>query len=145
IQVDKAKNNPLLRSGLMLSDANGASEESITLKKTNGLLNAFEVMSLDLGGTELVVLSACETGKGEIVNGEGVYGLPRALQVAGAQNVIMSLWKVDDAVTQELMNSFYTKLVDGEALNEAFLFAQRTIKEKYAHPYYWGAFVLLEN
>jgi CHAT domain-containing protein len=146
VQVIKAKNNPLLRSGLMLTDASTVfSDESQVGVVSNGILNAYEAMNLNLENTDLVILSACETGTGEIVNGEGVYGLPRAFQVAGAANVIMSLWKVDDGATQELMENFYQNWTGGETLDQSLHLAQLKLREKYEHPYYWGAFVLIEN
>jgi CHAT domain-containing protein len=89
------------------------------------------------------VLSACETGIGEIVNGEGVYGLSRSFQVAGAEKILMSLWKVDDQSTRELMIIFYENLLRLKNPQQAFIQAQKAIKKKYPHPYYWGAFVLL--
>ncbi|NOT52120.1 MAG: CHAT domain-containing protein [Chitinophagaceae bacterium] len=144
VQVSKAKNNALLRSGLLLNGAASVyNDEPNLLGSNNGVLYAFEAMNLDLRNTKLVVLSACETGTGEIINGEGVYGLCRSFQVAGASKILMSLWKVDDAATKDLMTAFYnnwTKLNDPQ---QAFVQAQKTIKEKYPQPYYWGAFVLL--
>jgi CHAT domain-containing protein len=144
VQVSKAKNNALLRSGLLLNGAASVyTDEPNLLGSNNGVLYAFEAMNLDLQNTKLVVLSACETGTGEIINGEGVYGLCRSFQVAGASKILMSLWKVDDAATRELMTTFYdnwTKLNDPQ---QAFIQAQKAIKAKYPQPYYWGAFVLL--
>ena len=135
--------DPMLRSGLLFTGANRTlkGEES---KGENGLLSAAEASLLDLRETELVVLSACETGKGEVKNSEGVYGLRKAFSDAGAQNIIMSLWKVDDKVTQEFMSRFYEIwLNDKMSIREAFNKTQLEIKVKYPQPYYWGAFILL--
>lgn len=142
--VSKAKDNPLLRSGLLLSGAADIYNDQPMLNgANNGILNAFEIMNLDLSGTDMVIMSACETGTGEIVNGEGVYGLNRAFQVAGADKIIMSLWKVDDKATKDLMTSFYTHLLNTKDSQQAFLAAQREMKARYTYPYYWGAFVML--
>ncbi|MDB0058415.1 CHAT domain-containing protein [Salibacteraceae bacterium] len=102
-----------------------------------------EAMNLNLDHTELVVLSACETGVGEIKSGEGVYGLQRSFIVAGAQNVIMTLFKVNDEVTQELMSDFYTQWLATGDKRAAFQSAKLKIKEKYQKPVYWGSFVLI--
>jgi CHAT domain-containing protein len=135
--------DPMLRSGLLLTGANRTLKgESSTGE--NGLLSAAEASLLDLRETELVVLSACETGKGEVKNSEGVYGLRKAFSDAGAQNIIMSLWKVDDKVTQEFMSRFYEIwLNDKTSIREAFNRTQLEIKAKYPQPYYWGAFILV--
>jgi CHAT domain-containing protein len=116
----------------------------------NGVLTAMEAGSLDLRGTELVVLSACNTGQGDVRNGEGVFGLRRALEEAGAHSVLMSLWSVPDKETLELMKSFYKKWLSGVEIHEALKQAQLEMREQVrkSHdgkdlPYYWGAFVLV--
>ena len=144
VTVDYANDNPLLRSGLLLAGNNDVSDQSFD-GVDNGVLTAYEAINLSLSNTDLVVLSACETGKGEVQSGEGVYGLQRAFMVAGAHALIMSLWKVDDDATQKLMSALYKKLmVDKQPLSEAFRNAQLEVKKSYDHPNYWGAFVLLQ-
>lgn len=147
IEVSQAKDNPLLRSGLMLANAEQAmgdkSQNTEVNTTNNGVLTAYEVMTLNLKNTDLVVLSACETGLGEIKSGEGVYGLQRAFQVAGAESVIMSLWKVSDEATKELMTSFYAEWMGGKPKEQAFADAQKQLRSKFPQPYFWGAFVML--
>jgi CHAT domain-containing protein/Tfp pilus assembly protein PilF len=133
--------NPLLRSGLALAGANarhsGATDD--------GILTAAEAAQLDLLGTQLVVLSACETGLGTVQTGEGVYGLRRALVLAGAQTQIVSLWKVADTAAQELMVDYYQRLLKGEGRSGALRAAQEAMMVNPArqHPCYWAAFILI--
>jgi CHAT domain-containing protein/tetratricopeptide (TPR) repeat protein len=142
--------DPMLRSGLFFAGADrrlsgGAAASDLD----DGVLTAYEAAQLDLQGTELVVLSACETGLGKVEAGEGVFGLRRALQVAGADFVLMSMWAVPDKETQELMALFYEKWLAGkdkpEALREAELEMRARVKARYGEdrPQYWGAFVLV--
>lgn len=144
----KAAANPLLRSGLMFAGADNTIQQigKRENKKTDdGILNAYETILLNLDNTRLVVLSACETGLGEIKNGEGVYGLQRALQIAGSENIIISLWQVSDEVTQKLMTHFYKYYLETGNTSEAFKKSQMEIKKQYPAPFYWGAFVLINN
>lgn len=146
VHADNAKDNVLLRSGLMLTGASDADKSKAGLDSSNnGIITSYEAMNLDLKGTNLVVLSACETGLGEIKAGEGVYGLQRAFLVAGAEAIVMSLWKVDDAATQQLMNNFYNNLVKTSDKQKAFKQAQQQLMTKFKEPFYWGAFVMMEN
>ncbi len=143
-----AASNPLLRSGLILAgtaDAVKEEKRADLAGNDNGVLTAYEAMNLNLEGTTLLVLSACETGLGEVKAGEGVYGLQRAFQVAGARTLLMSLWKVDDAATQALMTSFYTNWTKTGNKLTAFKQAQAQLRAnpKYKDPYYWGAFIML--
>jgi len=130
--------NPLLRSGLALGGAN-------TLQSgiEDGVLTALEASDLDLQGTKLVVLSACETGVGEVRAGDGVHGLRRALVIAGAESLVMSLWQVDDEATKELMISYYRALERGAGRAEALRQVQLKMvrKEDFEHPFFWAAFI----
>lgn len=143
-KIYKASDNPMLRSGLLFAGANnywGKSTEKSTTD--DGILTAVEISNLDLSACQLVVLSACETGLGEINGSEGVFGLQRAFKMAGVRNIIMSLWKIPDTQTAELFDIFYGECFAGKTIHEAFQLAQSKMKEKYS-PYYWAGFVLLE-
>jgi CHAT domain-containing protein/tetratricopeptide (TPR) repeat protein len=138
--------NPLLRSGLAFAGANTWNRgEALPHEIEDGLLTAEDVSGLDLRDTELVVLSACETGLGTVHIGEGVFGLRRTFVLAGAKTLVMSLWKVPDQQTQELMEDFYRRLLAGRPRSEALREAQLALKEKYPHPYFWGAFICQGN
>lgn len=132
------RENPLIRSGLALAGANSRKSGS-----EDGVLTALEVAGLDLYGTRMVVLSACETAVGEVRNGDGVYGLRRALVIAGSESQVMSLWKVDDEATRDLMVGFYKELAVGKGRSEALRSVQRTMaaESRHSHPYYWAAFI----
>ena len=135
--------DPLFRAGLIFAGANDAWLSGKSPHESeDGILSAYEISNLDLSNTKLVVLSACETGLGELRGNDGVYGLQRAFRMAGVENIIMSLWKVPDEQTQELMELFYSKWFDGQSLRDAFRSAQFTMAEKYP-PFYWAGFVLM--
>ncbi len=138
--------NPLLRSGLALAGVNTWNRGgTLPLEAEDGLLTAEDVSGLDLSATELVVLSACETGLGEIHVGEGVFGLRRAFVLAGAKTLVMSLWKVPDQQTRELMEGFYQRILQGQSRADALRQAQLDMKVKYKRSYYWGAFICQGN
>ncbi|MFM7324504.1 MAG: CHAT domain-containing protein, partial [Nodosilinea sp.] len=132
--------DPLLQSGLILAGAAAGGQSG---PDQDGLLTALEVTGLNLRGTQLVVLSACETGLGELAAGEGVYGLRRAFVLAGAQSQVISLWKVDDTATQAWMVDYYTRLLSGTPRDLALRQTQQAFlnRDQYRHPYYWAAFI----
>ena len=137
-EVNAAIENPLLRSGLALAGANQQGEN-----KGDGILTALEASGLNLWGTKLVVLSACDTGLGEVKNGEGVYGLRRAFVLAGTESLVMSLWSVSDYVTRELMTNYYKNLKQGMGRGAALRQVQlEMLKRKgRTHPSYWAGFI----
>lgn len=139
--------NPMMRSALVFA---GANRPDTLRQRATGegdrIVTAQEISPSDLSGTELVVLSACETGLGDIDGAEGVYGLQRAFLQAGAKQVLVSLWEVDDETTAEWMEVFYREwLQNGKSPRQALRATQQIIREKYPKdPYYWAAFVLVE-
>ena len=116
--------------------------QSLPAEVGNGIITAYEISGLNLFSTDLVVLSACETGIGDIIFCEGVYGLRRAFAIAGARALVLSLWSIPDEETKDLMVIFYSLLKSGKGKSEAMREAQLALKKKYPHPYFWGAFIL---
>ncbi len=136
--------DPLLRSGLILSGGNYAWSGKTPIEGVeDGIVTAYEISQLNLSNTELVVLSACETALGDVKGSEGVFGLQRAFKMAGVKKMIVSLWQVPDKETAELMTSFYTYWMKGKSINESFTQAQADMRKKHS-PFYWAAFVLVE-
>ncbi len=138
--------HPMIRSGLVIAGGNDTwLGKSPSVGGSDGILTAYEISQMDLSDTELVVLSACETGLGDIEGNEGVYGLQRAFKVAGAHYLIMSLWQIPDRETMEFMTTFYQKwLRDKQAIPEAFRLTQKAMRERYPDPFVWAGFVLVE-
>jgi CHAT domain-containing protein/Tfp pilus assembly protein PilF len=136
--ADGRTDNPLLRSGLALAHANLATKDNDA-----GILTALEASTLNLWGTKLVTLSACDTGVGAIRTGEGVYGLRRAFFLAGAETLVMSLWPVSDAVTREVMTAYYGGLKEGLGRGDALRRAQLAMlaRKSRQHPFYWASFI----
>lgn len=132
----------LSQSALVLAGAQTSEGNGKFKLNRDGILTAAEIQNLNLFGTSLVVLSACETGLGEVIPGEGIYGLKRAFQRAGARNLVSSLWKVDDQATQKFMMIFYESLLVNRDLDLAMQQAMEGVKKQYPDPYYWGAFTL---
>lgn len=144
--VFKISDHPMIRSGLVFAGANHAWKTGKPLgNREDGILTAYEISQLDLRNTDLVVLSACETGLGQIEGNEGVYGLQRAFKIAGAKYLVMSLWQVPDYQTQELMTVFYRNMLEGKMpVRQALHAAQNEMRKKRYEPFYWAGFVLLE-
>ena len=139
-----AAENPLLKTGLLLAGAGDILNQTTSnYNIEDGILTAYEAMNLNLDKTDLVVLSACETGLGELEAGEGVYGLQRAFLVAGARTIIMSLFKVSDEATQKLMVKFYNKWLETGNKRESFIQAKKEIRQEYTDPIYWGPFIMI--
>lgn len=133
------------RCGLLMAGANRAwTTGEVTPGHDDGILTGDEIAALDLSGCRLVVLSACETGLGDMTDYEGVMGLQRAFKLAGAQTIVMSLWKVRDDVTALLMTRFYDHLMSGRTPHEAMREAQREVRRDHPNPRDWAAFVVLD-
>ena len=140
----KISDDPMMRSGIVLSGANRVWSGQASIEgREDGIVTAYEISQLNLRNTDLVVLSACETALGDIKGTEGVFGLQRAFKLAGVKSLLLSLWKVPDKETAELMTTFYQYYLAGNSSREALHKAQMDMKKKY-RPYYWAAFVLIE-
>ena len=144
----KASDNPMIRSGLLFGGANltwqGKGDSLLNTTNEDGVLTAYELSQLDLSNTKLAVLSACETGKGAIQGNEGTFGLKRALKLAGVDNMIVSLWKVPDDATMEMMTIFYSELANTKKPVSSFETAQKAMRIKYPEePKKWAGFVFV--
>lgn len=145
LSTSNQKDNSLLYSGLLFAGANNAwIGKTLAEGVEDGILTADEVSRLDLTGNKLIVLSACETGLGDIDNINGVFGLQRGLKKAGVGTILMSLWKVPDEETQQLMSVFYEHYLSGESAHQALKVAQQQLQKQGKSPYYWAGFVLLD-
>lgn len=143
-----AEDKAMSRSGLFMAGANSVlTGQKVGTDKEDGVLTSSEIAQLDLRNVDLIVLSACQTALGE-TNSDGVFGLQRGFKKAGAHTLVMSLWKVDDEATQILMTDFYKNIASGQKMHDAFVSAQKHLKEtqngKFSDPYYWAAFVMLD-
>lgn len=142
-----SEDKALMRSGLFFSGANiGLKGEALPDDVEDGVLTALELSNMNLGHVDMVVMSACESGLGE-TTGEGVFGLQRGFKLAGANTLLMSLWKVDDTATQKLMTEFYKHYLSGKSKQESLKLAQKTLMKssEYSDPQYWAAFILLDG
>lgn len=146
VPVFKVSDNPMIRAGLILAGGNYAWKYGKPFgDREDGILTAYEISQMDLRNTDLVVLSACETGLGQIEGNEGVYGLQRAFKIAGAKHLVMSLWQVPDFHTQELMTAFYNNMLTKKMpTRAALLAAQEEMRLKRYEPFFWAGFVLVE-
>ncbi|WP_436514309.1 tetratricopeptide repeat protein [Ekhidna sp. To15] len=141
--------NPLFRAGIYLAGASETFSRYMkgiqTIPENDGILTTYEALNLDLSKTQLVVLPSCEFGSEDVENSEGIYGLQRALTVAGARNIITSLTRIDDKISSELMILFYQKLNETNNVMESLKYAQLKLRENYSDPGIWGAFILTGN
>ncbi|MBN2498863.1 MAG: CHAT domain-containing protein [Deltaproteobacteria bacterium] len=143
--LEKTAGNPMLRSGLAMTGANRGVRGTAQDDGSDGLVTALEVLALDLAGTELVTLSACQTGLGHLRQGQGIYGLRRAFLEAGARAVLSTLWSIHDQATREFMDRFYSELCAGRSPQEALASVQREFiaSERHRHPFFWAPFAVV--
>jgi CHAT domain-containing protein len=138
---NELKASPLIKSGLLLA---GANNSNFDIGDNDGNLTSLEISELDFSNVDLVILSACETGLGDILGSEGVFGLQRAFKLAGVKSLIVSLWQVPDKETSDLMYKFYFYYLEGASKREALLKAQNDVRKKNTNPYYWAGFEMIE-
>lgn len=143
-KLEATRERALLTCGLPLAGANIAwSGKDIPEGKEDGILTAWEISCMDLSNCKLAVLSACETAQGDLDPINGVMGLQRALKIAGVQSMLLTLWPVDNELTQEFINSFYLHLPDSKDYNSAFIATQREFRKRHPDPYHWAPFILI--
>ena len=143
--VYSPKESYMMWAGLLMAGANNVWQGHFSLTDVeDGVLTADEISRLDLSNTKIAVLSACETARGKIDPVDGVYGLQRALKMAGVQTIVMSLWKVQDDATSMLMTQFYTYLTSGVERHQALWKAMMDVREQYPGPYFWAGFIMLD-
>ena len=148
--IASTEDKALTRSGLIMAGANHILEgEQLPDDAEDGILTAREIANVDLNGLDLVVLSACQTGLGDLSQGEGVFGLQRGFKKAGVNSILMSLWEIDDNATQILMTQFYKNWLAGRSKHQSLILAQKYLREtedgRYNEPKYWAAFILLDG
>jgi CHAT domain-containing protein len=144
-KAGEQQNDPLLRSGLALTNANLGIKGEKQDDGSDGVLTSLEALGLQLNGTDLVVLSACETGVGEIRQGEGVNGLRGSFIQAGANSVLSTLWEISDSGTMEFMTRFYPPIIEGKNPQTSLQKTQREFinSDEWSHPFYWAPFVMV--
>ena len=143
-QIFAQSDNPLFRSVILMAGASSTWSGKPVSGIQNGILTAYEISNMYLPKTKMVVLSACETGLGDIEGSEGVYGLQRAFKIAGVQYLVMSLWKVPDNTTAEFMSEFYKNLFTNQSVDDAFKISQTFIRNRYKkEPHKWAAWILV--
>ncbi|MDE6532563.1 MAG: CHAT domain-containing protein, partial [Muribaculaceae bacterium] len=142
--IDGTKERALLTCGLAMSGANKAwSGEDVENGMEDGILTGWEISCLDLSGCKLAVLSACETAQGDIDRINGIIGLQRALKLAGVKAMLLTLWPVDNELTEEFINGFYERLPESKNFNEAFVETQKEFRRRHPDPYKWVPFFLI--
>jgi CHAT domain-containing protein len=148
-KYEYVEDKPMTRSGLLLAGCMPTlNHQTMKEGEEDGILTAAEISRLDMRGLDMVVMSACESGLGDIASGEGVFGLQRGFKNAGAKTIVMSLWKVNDMATQQLMASFYEYLLDGQPKEKAFRMAQEELKKQSTFRKKkpdWAAFIMLDG
>lgn len=145
IQKAEGSDNSLCYTGLFFSGCNNALKgKKLPDHVDNGVLTAQEISTMNLQGLDMTVMSACQTGLGEIKD-DGVFGLQRGFKKAGAKTLVMSMWEVDDAATSLMMQTFYTGLLKGQTKHQAFANAQNAVRQEFQDPHYWAAFIMLDD